>query len=410
VQHFASPPASKANFPSAPLLASGQDTSTTTYPHVMNNHTAHRWPTRYHMLDAWRGIAAMMVVIYHLDGPPLGHLGVMIFFVISGYCIAAAAESGRERSMSIKTFMWRRVRRIYPPYCFAVSYFVATRLLKYHLSGDTRIFDFSAIQWVQNYTLTQWLTLVVHPSDASPFANPTLFVTAFWTLNYEEQFYAAMAACLAICYAVGIRPLYSVLLLLAFSVAWKAALPSLYHGFFLEYWIHFALGALIYYYLCRLGPSRWRLAIPALVGSVAILFGVLWLFDFTAGTPYALFSEEMFYAGTFGVILIALRPCDQWFCTTWCWSLLRPIGLASYSLYLVHEFQLRFVESVVTRIMPSWTPSILMMAAELALHIAMASVFWYFCERPFLNRPYKAGAPQTGASATPATPSENPSS
>ena len=55
----------------------------------------------YRMLDAWRGLAALWVVMLHvrLETTPdwlyrfgaYGHLGVPMFFVISGYCIANAA-------------------------------------------------------------------------------------------------------------------------------------------------------------------------------------------------------------------------------------------------------------------------------------------------------------------------------
>ena len=65
----------------------------------------------YKTLDAWRGIASLWVVMLHACVPAigtryfalqlqpiyafslLGSLGVQMFFVISGYCIANAASS-----------------------------------------------------------------------------------------------------------------------------------------------------------------------------------------------------------------------------------------------------------------------------------------------------------------------------
>jgi peptidoglycan/LPS O-acetylase OafA/YrhL len=78
------------------------------------------------MLDAWRGLAALGVVLYHLGlyhlglgmTFDLGHASVMVFFVISGYCIAASAESCRRNNVGPGGYVWRRVRRIYPPYFF----------------------------------------------------------------------------------------------------------------------------------------------------------------------------------------------------------------------------------------------------------------------------------------------------
>ena len=42
--------------------------------------------------------------------------GVPIFFVISGYCISATADSARRKGLPARTYFWRRFRRIFPPY------------------------------------------------------------------------------------------------------------------------------------------------------------------------------------------------------------------------------------------------------------------------------------------------------
>jgi peptidoglycan/LPS O-acetylase OafA/YrhL len=84
--------------------------------------------SRYHSLDIWRGIACLSVIVFHavgIDGSPgpsetfttLGHLamrgwiGVPLFFVISGYCIAASAS----RPQPFSDYFLRRLRRIFPP-------------------------------------------------------------------------------------------------------------------------------------------------------------------------------------------------------------------------------------------------------------------------------------------------------
>ncbi len=44
-----------------------------------------------------------------------GDLGVPLFFVISGYCISAAADRARRHDHPVRTYFIRRFRRIYPP-------------------------------------------------------------------------------------------------------------------------------------------------------------------------------------------------------------------------------------------------------------------------------------------------------
>ena len=104
---------------------------------------------RYETLDVWRGVACLMVVLHHsgfyalqlvggvghvargvgsVDGrgvlPKNMDLGVPLFFVISGYCIAASMDSHRRRGSSSWVFLGRRLRRIYPPYWAALLVFV----------------------------------------------------------------------------------------------------------------------------------------------------------------------------------------------------------------------------------------------------------------------------------------------
>jgi len=75
-------------------------------------------PTVFVALDAGRGFAALAVVAFHLrlsdavatDHPWLhaiarhGYLGVPLFFVISGYCLAASGRSGLRKKNPGCTF------------------------------------------------------------------------------------------------------------------------------------------------------------------------------------------------------------------------------------------------------------------------------------------------------------------
>ena len=60
------------------------------------------------------------------------------------------------------------------------------------------------------------------------------------------------------------------------------------------------------------------------------------------------------------------------------------IGSVSYSLYLIHENNLRFCQVVAGRLVPSSWP-MFNGIVQVALHLSIATVFWYCCERPFLN-------------------------
>lgn len=74
-------------------------------------------------LDLLRGVAALLVVLYHLDQRfggaarvPGGYLAVDFFFLLSGYVIAAAYGERLRRGLALRRFAVLRLVRLYPLY------------------------------------------------------------------------------------------------------------------------------------------------------------------------------------------------------------------------------------------------------------------------------------------------------
>lgn len=76
---------------------------------------------RYFTLDAMRGVAAIMVVLYHA-GPvttviaPAGYIAVDFFFALSGFVIAATYEARLRNGLTPLRFIRIRLTRLYPLY------------------------------------------------------------------------------------------------------------------------------------------------------------------------------------------------------------------------------------------------------------------------------------------------------
>lgn len=78
----------------------------------------------YHLLDGLRGVAALMVIIYHLgEGfatSPIdqwcnhGYLAVQFFFVLSGFVISYAYDNRWASGFTFKRFAIRRLVRLHP--------------------------------------------------------------------------------------------------------------------------------------------------------------------------------------------------------------------------------------------------------------------------------------------------------
>ncbi len=353
------------------------------------------------MLDAWRGLAALAVVIQHVFHLRIGHWAVMLFFVICGYCITASASSCLKKGIGFRGFMWRRLRRIYPPYILAVAYFVATRLVKLGAGGSSQL-DVSWVKWLQNVTLTQWLSLV-GTGWAYAADNPANFVTAYWSLNYEEQFYLLVALMMVGVSITRRSFLWFALPLIGASIIWNALIPFYSNGLFIEYWLHFGIGILVYYRLCRLTGATSRRLVD--VGLVALAISSTWLawfsgIDWWTRRPLA---QELVVISVFALVLIALRRFNEQFKRLPLSRVLMALGAISYSLYLIHQCNIRFAAAIADFLLPAgWTiPS---MIFQVVLHILFAIPFYFFCERPFLNKSLVSDTDTSAASKSAGIP------
>jgi peptidoglycan/LPS O-acetylase OafA/YrhL len=139
-------------------------------------------------LDGLRALAVVAVLLYHAGLPwiPGGFLGVEVFFVLSGYLITALllAEWRAHGSVALKTFWWRRARRLLP-----ALYLVLMATLAYAvvfvpgevagLRGDV----LAALGYVTN-----WYLVFGQESYFEAVGRPSL-LKHLWSLAVEEQFY-----------------------------------------------------------------------------------------------------------------------------------------------------------------------------------------------------------------------------
>src|SRR6476620_555449 len=86
-----------------------------------------------HYLDGWRGLAILFLLIGHffpIDGINLGHLGVNLFFVLSGLLMARLLF---VYEVPFGEFYQRRISRIFPTMMVFLLVLVGLRMF----SGDS---------------------------------------------------------------------------------------------------------------------------------------------------------------------------------------------------------------------------------------------------------------------------------
>jgi peptidoglycan/LPS O-acetylase OafA/YrhL len=97
-------------------------------------------------------------------------------------------------------------------------------------------------------------------------------------------------------------------------------------------------------------------------------------------------AVEIAVGSAFALGLVIIRPLDA---TVNAWAWIRPLkalGRMSYSLFLVHPFNLPIAAALAGRMLPENAPGWLDVALQLGWHVALAAPFWWLCERPFAQR------------------------
>lgn len=149
--------------------------------------------TRIEYLDGFRGIAILLVVLFHSFSrwPTIvpygnrfgdffifknGFLGVQLFFLISGFVILMTLE----KCTSLKQFLIRRWLRLFPAMLIATILVFSTALLLPERPAGTPHFKdiFSGLLFIEPWLLS----LITHH-------NFGLIEGAFWSLFVEVKFY-----------------------------------------------------------------------------------------------------------------------------------------------------------------------------------------------------------------------------
>lgn len=282
--------------------------------------------SRYGELDALRGIAALMVVIFHfIWGRPddahfnfnIGNMGVELFFIISGFVIfmsLSKIESGTE-------FIINRFTRLYPTYwaCLSLTFILIN--IYYHYT----IIDFPKLH-VSDYlaNLTMFQFFIGFPNvDES-----------YWTLSIELLFYILMflfykLKLLKHILSIGLAMVLILVLLNQFY--WNTSLQLIFRYVPLFSYFPLFYAGILFYKLFSSDKSRakyFSLIVLAFC-SQYLLFNTTGRIIFFSAQTYAvvLFIFMIVFS------LIAIKKMS--FIT---FKPLLFLGKISFALYLLHTF------------------------------------------------------------------------
>jgi peptidoglycan/LPS O-acetylase OafA/YrhL len=367
---------------------------------------------RYSLLEPLRGMAALWVFCSHVHFsepfqstfPELhsllkaGALGVPMFFVLSGYCITASAKSVLRQNQSTASFLYRRLRRIFPPYWFSIVVVVSIPFiiesLSYLKTGNYTppsannmnygFLNYDIVDWILTGTLFQVFAVV--PGATNLQAKFTTINAVYWTLAIEVQFY------LAVTLAIYFRRFYSTLLLITLISVPFFILPGMLStGVFLPFWPMFAIGVLLYRVFEKgLSPSCcFHKSLLPVAWIISVCLPVAFILYTLAGRPISVLA----FAGGFGLFLYFAESADRIFVEyaltskriliqALAWTSM-AVGAMSYSLYLLHG-RLQFLTlQAVRQVLP--TNTIGCDFSVIVITSALCYVFYILCERRFMS-------------------------
>lgn len=329
-------------------------------------------------LDALRGIAAAMVLLYHYttrygelyghtSPPPFqltwGYLGVPLFMIISGYVIFMSVD----RSRSAMTFAVSRFGRLFPAFWASCAVtFAAVSIFGLALR------EVSLREALWNLTMIP-VRLGVGRIDG-----------VYWTLEVELTFYIVIFACVAL--GLGRWAMAPVAAVVVYTLTGEDKI----WGFETHWFALFLVGMVLYD--MRRGDRWWHGVLLSLgLGCVAFRHLYRGVTDAPhAGWPYVLavvaFAAVIALCSRVRVRALELPP-------------LIFLGTISYALYLVHQ-NIGYI--VIREAQERGWSTLASIGAASAVAILIATVITFGIERPanravrgLLKRPTRKGSVAT---------------
>lgn len=321
-------------------------------------------------IDGLRAVAVLMVMFFHarVHSPGVtldpffkeGTHGVDLFFVLSGFCLAAPTLDKLRRAgvaqFDVVAFAAKRFLRIFPPYAFAVL----------------------AIAFAGSYALQHGATLppgMLHTFDWTDVAGELFFLDrnnqhlnqSFWSLAIEFRWYFIFPIMLGL-WVARARAFLALIVALVFASELTRAsstdvgvLPA------------FLLGIVAAHVRVHDHPAaRWA----PMLGIFAVGAGLL----LERGYHFPIQTNVGWHLAAFAFVVAAGR--EAWLQRILSMRPLAALGVASYSIYLVHEP----IVSAIVGTLGARIGIVPAMAVAIAAGLAAGIAMWAVIERPITDR------------------------
>ncbi len=297
---------------------------------------------RFDALDSIRGLAALVVVLFHLHYGFPGYLAVDLFFILSGFVLSYRYFNPHNQGdISLTDFTVARLSRLYPLHLFTLMavllFYLAT---DFPDKGDGNLYTFlQHVFLLQNTGMSTWWVSWNQPSwsiSVEFWVNLIVFAWLAWRAN------TLMLLILSI---VG----YSVLIAnIKHLDVHIQLLFSFLNGGMVRCFAGFFLGMVLYRWFIVLKNHPLKASSPTLAFGLFSLAEIALVLAAVSLVFWAPMRTKMDFNAPF--VFAALVFCFAWQggIVSWLFAKLRIafLGTLSYSLYLNHFWLLNVMKSL----------------------------------------------------------------
>lgn len=326
-----------------------------------------------HGIEFFRGIAALLVVIYHISRhlnqnngyfpfgriTEFGHAGVDFFFVLSGFIILFVHFDDLGNRKSLWSYCQKRFTRIYPFYWIVC------------------LLTLAMVPFVPSASVPEWQSaikslLLVPQSD-------DLLIGVAWTLQHEVLFYLLFAlAIVSIPLALIVMSIWFLVIISAnYFIHFENLPPVIFNPFNIEFLMGMAAAYVVKKDVLAHPRLTFLLGVGLFAGTAAMeLTGLLDGFGSYARIGYGL-------GGMLIIIGASVHERRHGLHIPW---LGRILGRSSYSIYLTHLIFNGLAYKLITltgfqTIAPSWIIAVVL----ILFSVAGACFFSHLVEIPITN-------------------------
>ncbi|WP_425077057.1 acyltransferase family protein [Psychroserpens sp. S379A] len=351
-------------------------------------------------LNGLRFIAAFLVLIHHIEQFKviygvansqvkipfigiIGKLGVVLFFVLSGFLITylLLVEEKTIKKISISKFYMRRILRIWPLYFFIIllAFLVLPNIDIFILPNYGKDVIYSNLSWKLLLYVFFLPNLVLSLYGIVPYASHT------WSIGTEEQYYLVWPVLLKHIKKYRVVLMFAIIIIYLavkffFTTSFASFIP--HHKILRSFWNSFpidcmAIGGIYAILLFQKHRFLKYLLRNDLFYASILIVSILMI----KGVRIPNFHYE-FYSVFFGIIILNFSVNDKIKLSLEN-KILNYLGSISYGLYMYHPIGIVLALSISLSL--DFSTNWILYPLSLALTILMSSLSYTYFESFFLR-------------------------